>query len=297
MSKEQRAKIDAILREPRPIPRNVDDMRAGYAASQANNIVPKAIRTSETTLGDRRALAVEPSEGSRPGTILYFHGGAWSLGAPETSLSMTANLVTLTGLRALSLDYRLAPENPFPAAVNDCVNAYRALLDGGENPAQIALVGDSAGGGLTVTTALMARDMQLPMPAAIVTFSAGLDLTLSGASIDSKRGIDPLFTREMMVPAFGLYSAGQDVHNPLLSPAVLADLTGFPPILLQVGANEVLLDDSARLAARAIAAGVDAVLDVTADVPHVFQAFAGFLDEADQALARAALFLTQHIAD
>jgi acetyl esterase/lipase len=295
MSKEQRAAVDAIMRQPRPAPRTVEEMRAGYAAAQARMLVPQGIHTSETTLGERRALVVEPVDPPRRGTVLYFHGGAWSLGSPETSLALTAGLVTRLGMRALSPDYRLAPENPFPAAVDDGVNAYRALLDGGEDPARIALVGDSAGGSLAVTTALRAREHGLPAPAAVVTFSAALDLTLSGASVDAKAGIDPIFTRELLGPAVDVYRAGQDVRHPHLSPALSADLTGFPALLLQVGANEVLLDDSTRMAARAVAAGVDVVLDVTADVPHVFQAFAGVLDEADQALDRAALFLSQHL--
>jgi hypothetical protein len=155
--------------------------------------------------------------------------------------------------------------------------------------------GDSAGGGLSVTTVLAARDEGLTMPAAILTFSAGLDATYSAESMDSRAGIDPVFTRESLAPAVAMYSGGQDLHQALLSPVMYADLSGFPPMLLQVGANEVLLDDSTRMAARAIAAGVDAVLDVTASVPHVFQNFAGVLDEADQALDRAALFLTARL--
>ncbi|PRY44771.1 alpha/beta hydrolase [Umezawaea tangerina] len=295
MSREQRAKVDAVLREPRPAPRTVQEMRAGFAARQARSAVPEAITTSATTLGDRRALVVEPARGRRPGTILYFHGGAWTLGSPETSLSLTGNLVTRSGARALSLDYRLAPEHPFPAAVDDCLEAYRALLDSGEDPARIALAGDSAGGSLAVTTLLRARERGLPTPAAVAAFSPGLDLTLSGGSMDAKHGVDPLFTREALAAVFAGYCPGQDPLDPLLSPALTADLTGFPPTLLQVGGNEVLLDDSTRMAARAVAAGVDVVLDVTADVPHVFQFFAGVLDEADQALDRAALFLRQHL--
>ena len=180
--------------------------------------------------------------------------------------------------------------------MDDCLNAYRALLDSGESPAQIALVGDPAGGSLAVTTVLKARELGLPNPAALIAFSPGLDATLAGESMSSKLGIDPIFTRERLGLIIGMYCAGHDVRHPLLSPALFADLAGFPPMLLQVGANEVLLDDSTRMAARAIAAGVDVMLDVTADVPHVFQAFAGLLDEADQALERAALFLRQHVA-
>ncbi|MFF4341386.1 alpha/beta hydrolase [Kitasatospora sp. NPDC001540] len=296
MSRQQRAEIDAMVRRPRPEgPRSVEDIRAGLRALMAGMIVPAGIRTRATALGDRPAVLVEPLGAANSGTILYFHGGSYVAGSPETAMSLTGNLVTRTGSRALSLDYRLAPEHPFPAAIEDGLNAYRALLDGGEDPAATAFAGDSAGGGLAVTTCLAARDAGLPVPAAIVAFSPGLDLTRTGRSMDSRADLDPFFTRAGMEHTGGMYLAGQDPHQPALSPAVHADLTGFPPLLLQVGGNEMLLDDSTRLAARAREAGVDVVLDVTADVPHVFQAFAGVLDEADQALERAALFLRQHL--
>ncbi|MFE9568465.1 alpha/beta hydrolase [Streptomyces sp. NPDC006692] len=233
--------------------------------------------------------------GPRAGTVLYFHGGGFVFGSPRTALSLTGSLVARTGFRAFSVDYRLAPEHPFPAAIDDTLNAYRALLDSGQDPSAIVFAGDSAGGGLAVTTALAARDAGLPLPAAILGFSAGLDATRTGRSMDTKAGVDPIFTREGLDHTGAMYLAGQDPQQPLLSPAVLADLTGFPPMLLQVGANEMLLDDSTRLAARAEAAGVDVVLDVTAGVPHVFQAYTGVLDEADEALDRAALFLVQRV--
>ena len=201
-----------------------------------------------------------------------------------------------TGFRAFSPDYRLAPEHPFPAAIEDTLSAYQALLDDGTHPSTIVFAGDSAGGGLTVTTCLAARDAGLPLPAAIVAFSPGLDATRTGQSMDTKAGIDPILTRTGVERTGAMYLAGQDPRQPLLSPAVVADLTGFPPMLLQVRTNEILLDDSTRLAARATAARVDVILDITADVPHVFQSFAGGpLDEADQALDRAALFISQHI--
>ncbi|MGW0087137.1 alpha/beta hydrolase [Streptomyces sp. NPDC003393] len=296
MSKEQRAQVDAMMRQPRPEgPRSVEAIRAGFKALMARMIVPDNIRTAQTTLGNRPALHVEPDAGTRAGTILYLHGGGWVFGSPETALSLTGHLVAKTGFRAYSVDYRLAPEHPFPAAIEDTLNAYRALLDSGEDPSAIAFAGDSAGGGLAVTTCLAARDAGLPLPAAIVAFSPGLDATRTGESMDTKQDIDPIFTREAVEHTGAMYLAGADPHQPLLSPAVLADLTGFPPTLIQVGTNEILLDDSTRLAARARAAGVDVILDVTADVPHVFQAFAGVLDEADEALDRAALFLSQRI--
>jgi epsilon-lactone hydrolase len=296
MSKDQRAQIDAMIRRPRPEgPRPVEAIRAGFKALMAQMIVPDSIRTTQTTLGGRPALHVEPDNGPRTGTILYFHGGGWVAGSPEIVLSLTGHLVAKTGFSAYSLDYRLAPEHPFPAAIEDTLSAYRALLDSGEDPSTIAFAGDSAGGGLTITTCLAARDAGLPLPAAIMAFSPGLDATRTGKSMDTKEGIDPIFTRKSVEHTGAMYLAGQDPHQPMLSPAVLADLTGFPPMLIQVGTNEILLDDSTRLAARARAAGVDVILDITADVPHVFQSFAGILDEADEALDRAALFLSQRI--
>ncbi|WP_328603083.1 alpha/beta hydrolase [Amycolatopsis sp. NBC_00345] len=296
MSKEQRAKIAEMLRRPLSVnPAPVEEMRAGFATLMATMLVPEEIRTTESTLGGRRAVLVEPAANPRAGTILYFHGGSFVVGSPETAMTLTGNLVVKTGFRSFSLDYRLAPEHPFPAGIEDCVAAYRALLESGEDPSAIAFAGDSAGGGLSVTTCLAARAAGLPLPAAIVTFSAGLDATRTGESMDTKAGIDPLLTRESLKPTGEMYFGGQDPLQELLSPAVLADLTGFPPMLLQVGTNEILLDDSTRLAARARDAEVDVILDVTAGVPHVFQSFAGVLDEADQALDRAALFLTQQL--
>ncbi|KAI7260398.1 hypothetical protein KC345_g10080 [Hortaea werneckii] len=296
MSREQRKAVDAMLRRPQPSnPQTVGEMRANFANMMAMMKIPADVRTTPTTLGNRPAVLVEPGQAARPGTILYFHGGSYVVGSPETAMSLTANLVSRTSIRSVSLDYRLAPEHPFPAALDDALAAYRELLDNGAGAASIVFAGDSAGGGIAVSACLMARAAGLPMPAAVVAFSPGLDKTHSGASIDSKAGIDPFFTRESFVPTDAMYLAGQDPNQELLSPARFADLSGFPPLLLQAGTNEVLLDDSTQMADRARAAGVDVILDVTADVPHVFQAFAGILDEADQALDRAALFITQHL--
>jgi acetyl esterase/lipase len=296
MSREQRSKVDAMLRQPRgESPESIEAIRADFKVMMAGRIVPDGLRTTRTTLGDRPALQIEPADGPSAGTILYFHGGVWVLGSPETALSLTGNLAVKTGFRVLSLDYRLAPEHPFPAAIDDTLSAYRALLDSGQDPSTIVFAGDSAGGGLAVTTALAARDAGLPLPAAIVGFSSMFDVTWTSESMDTKAGIDPIFTRESLAQTAAMYIAGADPHQSLLSPAIHADLTGLPPLLLQAGTNEVLLDDSTRMAARATTAGVDVILDVTANVPHVFQGFVGALDEAGEALDRVALFLTQRL--
>lgn len=301
MSAEQRKHLADMLARPADTGSlstealSIEEMRAGFAAMMDTMPVPAQVEATSTIIAGRRAVIVEPEESAKPGTILYFHGGSFMLGSPETAMSLTANLVVRTGIRAISLDYRLAPEHPYPAGINDAVAAYRALLDDGGDPQSIAFAGDSAGGGIAVAACLLERDAGLPLPAAVLTFSALLDATLTGASMTTKAGVDPFLTREGLLSSGQAYLAGQDPREPLLSPAVCADMTGFPPLLLQVGTNELLLDDSTRLAQRALDAGVDVTLDVTADVPHVFQAFAETLDEADEALDRAALFLTQRL--
>jgi monoterpene epsilon-lactone hydrolase len=295
MSQQQRERIDAELREPQPEAESLEARRAGFTAFMSTMYVPAGIRTKPTVLGGRPTLSVEPEHGTRPGAILYFHGGAWVLGSPETALSLTANLVVRTGVRALSVDYRLAPEHPFPAAIEDGLAAYRELLDGGTDPASVVFAGDSAGGGLSVTTSLAARAAGLPMPAAIVAFSPAFDATLTGASMDTKAGVDAIFTREKLAFPLDLYRAGHDPRQDLLSPAITADISGLPAMLLQVGTNEVLLDDATRMADQAREAEVDVILDVVAGVPHVFQNYAGRLDEADDALDRAAFFISQRL--
>jgi len=296
MSREQREDLDAVLRRaPEEFhPQSVERMRENFASFMAMFPIPP-IRQTETVIAGCPAVLVEPLGEKRAGTILYFHGGSFALGSPQTAMSLTASIVTRTGFSAVSVDYRLAPEHPFPSGIKDCLAAYQALLDDGMPAESIALAGDSAGGGLTVTTTLAARAAGLPLPAAIVAFSPALDHTHSGETMATKEGIDPFFTRAGLAYAGDMYLGGQNPNQELVAPAVLADLTGFPPILLQVGTNELLLDDSVRLAQRARAAEVDVILDITAGVPHVFHTFIGQLDEADQALDRAALFLRQHI--
>lgn len=297
MSKAQRATIDTLMRQA-PFDGSLppERLRKDFETQMTSGPAPAGVTVTPSVLGGRPALTVEPEGSPATGTIIYFHGGCWVLGSPATALQLTAALVRRTGVRAVSVDYRLAPEHPFPAAVEDGLAAYRDLLDQGVPAEQIVLAGESAGGGLSITTLLTARDAGLPMPAAAVAFSPGLDATRSGESMTTKHDADPLFTRADLTTVFAHYLAGQDPDQPLLSPALHADLTGLPPLLLQAGSNEVLLDDSTRFAVRAAAAGVDVQLDITADVPHVFQAFEGLLDEADAALDRAARFITTALA-
>jgi len=296
MTAIQRERIDAQLRGTGVGAQQSAGQAREYFAKLMNALpVPEGIRVHETSLGGRPALRITPDAGAGADTLLYLHGGSHVVGSPRTALGLAAGLVVRTGIPAVSLDYRLAPEHPFPADVQDVTAAYRELLGQGRGPESIAFAGDSAGGGLAIAGALAARDAGLPMPAAIVAFSPGVDATRTGDSMVTKAQADPLLDRATLDRMSSFYVAGQDRRNPLLSPAVTADLTGLPPILVQAGTNEMLLDDARRLALRASDAEVDVVLDITAKVPHVFQSFTGVLDEAGQALDRAALFLRQHM--
>jgi acetyl esterase/lipase len=237
---------------------------------------------------------LEPAEFHGRGRLLYLHGGGYVIGSPDTHAGLVGELARRAGLRAMSVDYRLAPEHPFPAAVDDGLAIYRELLAAGTDPQDLVLAGDSAGGGLSIATLLMAREAGLPQPAAVVLFSPWVDLTLAGGSMRSKEDADPIFSEADLRAYVDLYVRAGDRAHPLASP-VFADLTGLPPLLVQVGANEVLLDDAVRLAGRAGADDVEVTLEVGPGLPHVFQHHYGHLDEADAALDRAARFLTTHL--
>ncbi|CAB42768.1 putative esterase [Streptomyces coelicolor A3(2)] len=247
-----------------------------------------------TVLGGRPALELAPDTASGPGRLLYLHGGGYLAGSPDTHAGLAGELARRAGLRAVSVDYRLAPEHPFPAAVDDGLAAYRELLSTGTDPQDLVLAGDSAGGGLGIATLLAAREAGLPQPAAVALFSPWVDLTLTGGSIRSKEGADPIFTEADVRAYADLYVGAGDRAAPLASP-VFADLAGLPPLLVQAGANEVLLDDAVRLAGRAGADDVEVTLEVGPGLPHVYQLHYGRLEEADAALDRAARFLTAHL--
>jgi acetyl esterase/lipase len=212
---------------------------------------------------------------------------------------MAADLASQVGRRTqakvISVDYRLAPEHPYPAAVDDALAAYEALLHSGIAPSDIAFAGESAGGGLAIATLVNARDHELPLPAAAFVMSPYADLTLAGTTMESKRELDPLLSRENLQARVTDYTSGQNAALDLISP-VFADLSGLPPLIIQAGTHEVLLDDALRLARQAATADVEVTLDITPRVPHVFQAYYPILDEAAAALDRAGQFLSAHLA-
>jgi epsilon-lactone hydrolase len=197
--------------------------------------------------------------------------------------------------KVISVDYRLAPEHPYPAAVDDALAAYQALLHNGTAPSDIALVGESAGGGLAIATLVNARDHGLALPAAAFVMSPYVDLTLAGTTMDTKHEVDPLMSRQALQARVTDYTAGHDAAVGLISP-IFADLSGLPPLIIQAGTHEVLLDDAVRLAQQAATADVEVTLDLTPGVPHVFQSFYRILDEAAAALDRAGQLLSTHLA-
>lgn len=247
------------------------------------------ITSTPVTAGGVPGEWVHVPESQDGRVLLYLHGGGYVVCGPETHRLLVARLCRKTGARALMIDYRLAPEHPFPAAVEDAEAAYRWLLDTGIRPDHIVVAGDSAGGGLTLALLLTLRDAGLPQPAAAALLSPWTDLAFSGWSLLTRAKADPMLRLDSAVLAARHYLQGTIPTHPIASP-LYADLQGLAPMLVQVGENEILLDDSRRFVTRALAAGVDARLEIWPGMMHVFQAFP-VLPESDQALARMGRFL------
>ena len=265
---------------------------------------PDGVTVTPTTIGGRPAEWLVPSidggdgdgDGDGDGVVLYLHGGGYCIGSINTHRNLAGRLALAYGGHVLNLEYRLAPEHPFPAAIDDVVAAYAELIELGHDPARIAIAGDSAGGGLTVAALLAIRDSALVMPAAGVCLSPWTDLTQTASTWTTRADADPVVTKAGLDMMAAAYLDGGSATDPLASPA-FADLTGLPPLLVQVGDAEVLLDDSVGLRDAAEAAGVDMTLDVWPDMIHVFQAFPPeMLPESDAGVARIATFLQGHLA-
>ena len=231
----------------------------------------------------------ESSAGTQP-TVLYLHGGGYYFCSPRTHRPITYALATGAQARVFTLDYRLAPEHPFPAAVDDALAAYRALLEQGIAHTSIVLAGDSAGGGLALATLVALRDAGDLLPAAAAVFSPWTDLAATGHSLVSNSERDAMFHGASIGPAAQIYLGDASATDPLASP-LYADLHGLPPLLIQASDSEVLRDDALRFAERARAAGVEVQLETWADTPHAWQIFAQWLPEARTALGRACVFI------
>ena len=291
MSKQQQADLDAFLRRaPVDFSLPVEALRAGFEEVMRQVPVANNVRTTRVTVGGVGALEVAVEGVTSADVILYFHGGGYVIGSAESSAPLAAELAQRTGAKVIAVDYRLAPESPFPAAVDDARSAYQGLLSQGVAPGNIALAGESAGGGLAVAAALALRDEQVPLPASILAMSPWADLTLSGNTLVDKQPVDATLTGDGLRRSAGDYVGSADATNPYISP-IFGDLHGLPPMLIQSGSREILLSDALRLASRAADDDVRMTLDVVPGAPHVFQAYAAVLDEGEAALSRAATFL------
>jgi len=227
---------------------------------------------------------------ARPGTeVLFLHGGAYSVGSFRNYGHFTWRLGKAARARVLALDYRMAPEHPYPAALNDALAAYCWLLDQGARPDRILLAGDSAGGGLTLALLLKLRDEGVPLPAGAVALSPWTDLATTGASLHTKADTDPMLVASEIPHHAAMYLGGADPRDPYASP-LYGDPRGLPPTLIQAGGDEVLLDDAVRMAEKMQAAGCDVELQVWPRMPHVFQLLATVMPEAQAAVAEIARF-------
>jgi acetyl esterase/lipase len=291
MSKEQQQQLDAILRAGQfDTGTDVQTLRAAFGALMAQVPVAPDIQQSPVEIGGVAGVEVTIEGHGSDSVILYFHGGVFVIGSAAFSIPLVGDLVRRTGVKSITLEYRLAPEHPYPAAVEDARAAYEGLLAQGLDPAQIVLAGESAGGGLAVATLLALREAGVPLPSCAYLMSPYADLTLSGDSLVEKQDLDPLLTPDGLRTRAPEYVGGADATDPCISP-IFADLRDLPPLLIQVGSHEVLLSDALRLAERAAMSDVPVTLEVTPGVPHVFQAYSGLLDEAGTALDQAADFI------
>jgi monoterpene epsilon-lactone hydrolase len=295
MSQEQKDALDRMLREgPLDLGGDVAQQRATFEEMMSQIPANPELTVRSQTRGGVDVLAVDVPGADAAAVILYVHGGAFAIGTAQSSIPLAGDLAARARVNLISVDYRLAPEAPFPAGLDDVLAVYRELL-GSRAPEQIVLAGESAGAGLVASALVALRDAGDRLPAAALLMSPWADLTLAGETMTAKRELDPAVDPDGLRRRAGDYLGSGDSSSPLASP-VFADLTGLPPLLIQAGSHEVLLSDATRLAARAAAADVTTTLDVVAGVPHVFQAFAAMLDEASGALDRAASFIALYLA-
>jgi len=291
MSIEQLDHLVGLIRSRPPLgDGDVAEMRAALEGMGAMLPVDPEARFSAVEIDSLRAEWADAPEADPARAVLYLHGGGYVAGSVAAYRSLTARLSRAASARVLVPGYRLAPEHPFPAAIEDSVAAYRWLLQQGYGPKSVAVAGDSAGGGLAVATLLSIREAELARPAAGVLLSPLLDLEATGESMTTKAGEDPIVEPANVLLNRTRYLNGADPRSPLASP-LYADLAGLPPLLIQVGTSECLLDDSRRFAARAREAAVEVQIEEWERMIHVWQAFAPMLDEGQQAIDRIGAFL------
>ena len=278
-----------------PPANTVAERRAQYDRAARTFPIPGDVSVKPVRVPAIEAEWIEPSAARDGAFVLYLHGGGYVIGSPKSHRHLAASIAVAARTSVLLPDYRLAPEHPFPAALEDAVAAYRWLLDRGTAPGHIIIAGDSAGGGLTVATLLALREREVPLPAAGVCISPWVDLTGSGPSYAAKAASDPIVTRDGVMEMARAYLGATDPRTPLASP-LFADLTGLPPLYILVGTEEVLLDDAVSLAERAKAAEVEATLEIWPDMVHVWPWFFPMLGEGRTAIEGIGAFVQMRTA-
>ncbi|HEY1631651.1 MAG TPA: alpha/beta hydrolase [Rhizomicrobium sp.] len=296
MTRQEREGVLAFLKaNDAPDDMSLADQRARMDTLASFFPVPDGTEVEQGNVGGINGERVAARRARRDGAVLYLHGGGYVVGSPVSHRHLVAAISEATGLAAFAPDYRLAPEHPFPAAVDDAVAAYKGLIDSGIAASNIAIMGDSAGGGLTIATLVAARERGLPMPGCAVAISPWADLSQGSEAYRSRKARDPMITKDGLDAMAAQYLGGKDARTPLASP-LFTDLKGLPPLLIQVGTEEVLYDDSASLHARADAAGVDVGFEAWGGMMHVWHVFHPLLGEGRDAVARIGTFVRNHIA-
>jgi phosphinothricin tripeptide acetyl hydrolase len=261
----------------------IAERRAQYERAEKVFPTPPDVKVERVSAPAAPAEWLRPAAAVAGRVVLYLHGGGYVIGSPRSHRHLAAAIASAAAASALLLDYRLAPEHPYPAAVDDATAAYRWLLDQAIAPERVVIAGDSAGGGLTVATLLALRDAGIPLPAGAVCISPWVDLTCGGGSYRTKADVDPIVRQAGVAEMAQAYLGNASPQAPLASP-LFADLRGLPPLLIHVGSDEVLLDDAVQLAARAKAAGVETTIEVWERMIHVWHWFLPMLDEAQSAV-------------
>lgn len=247
-------------------------------------------RIRHATIGGVECDWIVPKNCDESRVLLFLHGGAYLMGSSKTHRTMVSHIAKAAGVRALLPNYRLAPEDPFPAGLEDCLTVYRQLLAGQVAPEKLVIAGDSAGGGMTMAMLLSLRDAGDAMPAAACLLSPWLDLAAEGESVQTRAQQDPWFRAADMPKTAAHYCLQGQIRDPLVSP-LYGDMTGLPPMLIQVGDHEILLSDSTRVTEKITAAGGQVTLQVWPDMWHVFQFFIGKMPESRRAIHDIGAFL------
>jgi acetyl esterase/lipase len=292
-SPESKQVLEMLRNAPRPGPDTTLAQRRAGMEQFARPLEADCTATPVDAGGVPAEWVTAPGAGDA--VVLYLHGGGYVIGSIVTHRDLAARISRASGTRVLLIDYRLAPEHPFPAAVEDAVTAYKWILDQGVPASKIAVAGDSAGGGLTVATLLALRDRGIDRPAAGACISPWVDLECTGESMTSRAALDPMVQREGVAEMASQYLGKTSARDPLASP-IHANLAGLPPLMIQVGTSETLFDDAARLDARARCEGVEVHFEAWDEMVHVWHMFAGMCPESQEAIEHMGAFIKRAVS-